>query len=75
MRHPYRNVWNARPRPSSVAHTSRWIGHGDGGHGYLRAEPESFAESTQLALARCPVSHALGAMVTIAVDANLARGT
>lgn len=38
-------------------------------------EPESFAESAHLALACCPISHALSATVTIAIDADLARGT
>jgi osmotically inducible protein OsmC len=38
-------------------------------------EPVSFAESADLALACCPISHALGATVTITVDAELDRGT
>src|SRR5437764_5418018 len=38
-------------------------------------EPESFAEAAQVALACCPISHALSATVTITVDAGLARGT
>ena len=38
-------------------------------------ESESFAEAAQLALACCPISHALSATVTITVDAGLARGT
>ena len=38
-------------------------------------ESESFADSAQLALACCPISHALSATVTITVDADLARGT
>ena len=38
-------------------------------------EPESFADSADLALACCPISHALSATVTITIDADLARGT
>jgi osmotically inducible protein OsmC len=38
-------------------------------------EPGSFAESADLALACCPISHALSATVTITVDAELDRGT
>jgi lipoyl-dependent peroxiredoxin len=38
-------------------------------------EPVSFAESADLALACCPISHALSATVTITVDAELDRGT
>ena len=37
--------------------------------------PESFADSAQLALACCPISHALSATVTITIDADLAQGT
>jgi lipoyl-dependent peroxiredoxin len=36
-------------------------------------EPDWFAESVQLALARCPVSHSLSATVDITVDADLGR--
>jgi lipoyl-dependent peroxiredoxin len=38
-------------------------------------QPGSFAECADLALACCPVSHALSAAVTITVDAELDRGT
>lgn len=38
-------------------------------------EPGSFAECADLALACCPISHALSATVTITVDAELDRGT
>ena len=36
-------------------------------------EPESFGDSAHLALACCPISHALGATVGITLDADLAR--
>lgn len=38
-------------------------------------EPESFADCADLALACCPISHALSATVAIVMDADLARGT
>jgi organic hydroperoxide reductase OsmC/OhrA len=44
-----------------------------GGRG-VGLEPESFAQSAQLALACCPISHALSATVDITVDADLAPG-
>ena len=36
-------------------------------------EPESFVDCADLALACCPISHALSATVTVTVDADLAR--
>ncbi len=38
-------------------------------------EPESFVDCADLALASCPISHALSATVTVTIDADLARGT
>ncbi len=38
-------------------------------------DAESFADSAHLALACCPISHALDATVNITIDADLAPGT